>query len=71
MITILFYVAMCYTTPNTNVQTCEGTVPVSWAIPKGDEIGKRIAFAECAQLERAYMALQGYQESDCYIGKQK
>lgn len=60
MYTILLYVALC-SSPN----VCDEYQPASWSVSSEQE--EQLAFEECASLEREYMNVRGYRESDCYF----
>lgn len=62
MYTILFYVALC-TSPN----QCDAYEPASWTVSTQQE--EALAFEQCAAIERQYMSVKGYVESDCYIAE--
>lgn len=62
MYTILLYVALC-----TSPSQCDAYEPASWSVSTQQEENE--AFEQCAQLEREYMSVKGYNESDCYIAE--
>lgn len=62
MYTILLYVALC-SSPN----VCDQYEPASWSVSSRQEENE--AFEQCAKLERKYMNMEGYKESDCYIAE--
>lgn len=62
MYTILFYVMTC-----TSPTQCDIYEPASWTVSTQQE--ETEAFEQCARLERKYMSMKGYKESDCYIAE--
>lgn len=62
MYTIILYVALCVS-PN----QCDAYEPESWSVSSQQE--EDLAFEQCAALERQYMAMKGYKESDCYVAE--
>ncbi len=62
MYTILLYVALC-----SSPSQCDAYQPASWTVSSQQEENE--AFEQCAKLERKYMDMKGYKESDCYIAE--
>lgn len=62
MYTILLYVSLC-TSPN----VCNQYEPASWTVSTQQEENE--AFEQCAKLERKYMSMKAYKESDCYYAE--
>lgn len=62
MYTILLYVALCQ-----SATTCDSYEPASWTVSTQQEENE--AFEQCAKLEREYMSMKGYKESDCYFAE--
>lgn len=60
MYTIALFVALC-----TSPTTCDEYVPASWTVSSEQE--EQLAFEECAKVEREYMKVKSYKESDCYF----
>lgn len=67
MYTIILYVALC-----TSPDVCDQYEPASWTVQAGTantQQEENEAFEQCAKLERKYMDMKGYKESDCYIAE--
>lgn len=62
MYTIMLYVALC-----TSPTKCDSYEPESWSVSSQQE--EDLAFEQCAAIERQYMSVKGYVESDCYIAE--
>ena len=62
MYTILLYVTLC-----TSPSQCDAYEPATWSVSSQQEENK--AFEQCTKLEREYMSMEGYKESDCYIAE--
>lgn len=60
MYNIALYLLLC-----TSPTSCEEYQPASWSVSSEQE--EQLAFEECASLEREYMNVKGYKESDCYF----
>ena len=62
MYTIMLYVALCQ-----SPSQCDSYTPASWSVTTQQETNE--AFEQCAQIERGYMSVKGYKDSDCYIAE--
>lgn len=60
MFTIIFYVALC-TSPN----ICLGFEPVTWTANTHEDV--MLSLRECEGVERGFMGMKAYKESDCYV----
>ena len=60
MYTIILYVALCSSPIN-----CQAYEPVSWTATTHE--GVITSLVECSNIERGFMAMRAYKESDCYV----
>jgi hypothetical protein len=59
MYIIALYVLIC-----TSPIQCDEYQPQSWVVSSQEE--EDLAFEQCAAIERQWISVQGYKESDCY-----
>lgn len=62
MYTLALYILIC-----TSPTSCDEYQPASWTVSTEQE--ETLAFEQCAAIEKQWMSVKGYKESDCYIAE--